>query len=103
MLKPVFVPLKLKHFNEFALGDKRSELRLYGPRWNERVCIVGRRVVLSMGYGTRLRISGVIREFHKRRAHTFGSTYQADIDSLFGPGDHWIAEIRIDLDPRPNV
>ena len=38
-----------QYYDQFATGEKRDELRLYGPRWNERTCPVGRPVILSRG------------------------------------------------------
>lgn len=57
----MFIPLKKIYFEQFAKREKREEFRLYGPRWNERVCAIGREVILSCGYsGPRLtgKISG---------------------------------------------
>jgi len=59
----LFVPLKTEYFRAFADGTKQTEYRIYGPRWNERVCRVGRRVVLSNGYGKRERLTGTITAF----------------------------------------
>ena len=95
--RPLFIPLKTKYFEMFLSGEKMSELRPYGPRWNEKVCRVGREVVLSKGYGKQHRIKGYIREFYKRRATTFGSTYRAAIQDVYGTLDMDIAEIRIEL------
>ena len=95
--RPLFIPLKTKWFEQFKSGEKRSELRLYGPRWNETTCRIGRSVVISKGYGKAERLAGTIREFYKRRGDTFGSTYQAAIVECFGSTDVDIAEIRIDL------
>jgi hypothetical protein len=36
-------------------GTKDTEYRLYGPRWNERTCSIGRPAVISKGYGIRHR------------------------------------------------
>lgn len=99
--KPLFIPLKRRYFEQYEHSQKRSELRLYGPRWNERTCPAGRPVVLSLGYGKQSRLLGTIVEFRKRRASTFGSTYQASIAEVFGPGDHWIAQIVIELPVAP--
>lgn len=56
MQKPLFVPLKTEWFRAFEAGRKRTEYRLYGPRWNENTCTPGRPVTLSHGYsGKRLR------------------------------------------------
>ncbi len=97
-MKPLFIPLNTEFYEAFLSGDKGSELRLYGPRWNENTCPVGRGVILSKGYGKQNRITGVIREFHKRDARTFGKTYQGSIMKIYGTLDKPIAEIRISLD-----
>ena len=47
--KLLFIPLKAEYYDQFATGEKRDELRLYGPRWNKRTCPVGRPVILSRG------------------------------------------------------
>lgn len=63
MSKPLFVPLRREYFEAFERGEKTEEYRPYGPRWNERTCFPGRRVVLSLGYGKARRLTGVIRAF----------------------------------------
>jgi hypothetical protein len=63
MTKPLFIPLKAEYFDAFVAGVKNTEYRPYGPRWNERVCAVGRRVILSRGYGIRRRSWGYIGVF----------------------------------------
>jgi hypothetical protein len=97
-VRPLFIPLKTEYFNAFLTGQKNEELRLYGPRWNERTCPPGRRVILSKGYGKQYRIEGTIWEFRVRDANTFGSTYKASVHKLYGTLDKPIAEIRIRID-----
>lgn len=63
----MFIPLKKKYFEQFATGEKTEEFRLYGKRWNERVCVPGRDVVLSCGYSG-ARLDGTISAFNVRRA-----------------------------------
>lgn len=63
MTKPLFIPLKAEYFDAFVAGKKNTEYRPYGPRWNERVCAPGRRVVLSRGYGIKRRSWGYISVF----------------------------------------
>jgi hypothetical protein len=58
--KPLFIPLKTAYFEAFERGAKRQEFRPWGPRWNERTCSPGRRVVLSYGYGKERRLTGEI-------------------------------------------
>lgn len=97
---PLFVPLKTVYFNAFICGSKGDELRRYGPRWNEKTCVVGRKVLLSKGYGKKHRATGVLWKFKKQHGTTFGSTYRADILSVFGTLDIWIACLSIkDVQP----
>lgn len=64
--KPLFVPLATVHFNAFDDGLKDTEMRVDGPRWNAATCQIGRRVILSKGYGKWKRISGKIVSFARR-------------------------------------
>ena len=95
-IKPLFIPLKTEHFDAWKSGDKTDELRLYGKRWNERTCWVGRDVVLSRGYGRKHRMRGRLWKFKKQHAPTFGSAYKAAILDCFKTLDVWIAVISID-------
>jgi hypothetical protein len=58
----LFIPLKREYFDAFRLGKKTEEFRPYGPRWNEKTCVIGRAVTLSLGY-TQHRIHGVVTSF----------------------------------------
>jgi len=72
-----------------------EELRLYGPRWNERTCTVGRAVTLSKGYSKGNRLTGRIWKFKRQHGTTFGSTYKAAIATCYGTLDVWIACISV--------
>ncbi len=96
--KPLFIPLRGEFWDAFADGVKKDELRRYGPRWNESVCRIGRPVVLSRGYGRRHRLNGRIRAFKKQHGSTFGSTYKASIERIYGTLDLYIACIGIELE-----
>ena len=61
--KPLFIPLKGEYYDAFADGRKDTEYRRRGPRWNAETCRIGRRVILSRGYGKKSRIEGVIVGF----------------------------------------
>lgn len=63
--KDLFVPLKRQFFEAFERGEKSVEYRIYGPRWNELTCQIGRMVTLSLGYGKRRRLRGVITDFRR--------------------------------------
>jgi hypothetical protein len=78
--------------------DKHSEHRLCRPRWNEKTCPPGRPILLSKGYGKQHSLQGVITEFLKRDAKTFGSTYRDSMLRLYGKLDKPTAEIRIKLE-----
>lgn len=65
MTKPLFIPLKTAYFEAFAKGEKTTEYRPYGPRWNERTCPVGRKVTLSQGYGKARRLTGTVIAFDR--------------------------------------
>jgi hypothetical protein len=66
-MKPLFIPLKAEFYEAFATGSKDTEYRLYGARWNEHTCAIGRAVVLSYGYGVQRRMSGVVVGFTRSR------------------------------------
>lgn len=70
MEKPLFIPLKREFFEAFKAGEKIEEFRPEGPRWNARTCRVGRRVVLSLGYGKRDRLSGRVAAYSARKEPT---------------------------------
>lgn len=96
-MKPLFIPLKTKYFEAFASGEKTEELRLYGPRWNEKTCKPGREVILSKGYGKNARMNGRVWKFKKQHGSTFGSTYKQAILEVYGTLDVQIACISIEL------
>lgn len=62
---PLFVPLRREYFEAFEQRKKKEEYRPYGPRWNEKTCHIGRRVVLSLGYGKQRRLTGTITSFDR--------------------------------------
>jgi len=94
-MKPLFIPLKTKYYNAFASGEKKEELRVYGPRWNEKTCTINRHVILSKGYGKHARMKGRIWRFKKQHGSLFGSTCQNAIKEVFGTLDIDIACIDI--------
>ena len=93
----LFVPLMTPYYEAFERGDKTEELRLYGPRWNEATCRIGREVILSKGYGKKNRLHGRIWKFKRQHGSTFGSTYKAAILDRYKTLDVWIACISIEL------
>lgn len=81
----LFVPLKREYYERFRDGEKAVEFRPYGPRWNERTCVAGRRVVLSLGYGQRHRMTGIVTSFR-----VADESERAEIPgwaACYGPGD----------------
>jgi hypothetical protein len=69
-MKPLFIPLCREPFRGFQSGAKTEEFRIHGPRWNAATCPVGRRVTLSLGYGRKNRMIGVITGFEVRHEPT---------------------------------
>lgn len=101
-VKPLFIPLKTKHYEAFADGSKLEELRLYGPRWNETTCKLGRDVVLSKGYGKYARMTGKICFFVKIHGSTLSPKNKAAVQEIYGTLDVLIALIGIE-ELRPQV
>jgi hypothetical protein len=60
--RPLFIPLKREWFEKFRDGSKTIEYRRLGPKWNPKVCWIGRPVILSNGYSG-ARITARIRKF----------------------------------------
>lgn len=91
---PLFVPLAGPWFDAFDRGTKTWEYRRFGPRWNKQTCRVGRRVVLSRGYGKQRRRSGVIVGFRVLPCHRAPKAARAIYKTARS-----IAAIKIKLDP----
>jgi hypothetical protein len=96
-MKPLCIPLKSECYAAFQRGYEGSELRRYGPRGNERICPVGRPVMVSKGDGNQNRRQARLSGVHRRNARTFGSTYRASIERLYGSLGVEIAEIRLEI------
>lgn len=95
----LFIPLRGEYFDAFARGEKHTEYRRRGPRWNAETCAIGRRVVLSRGYGKGQRLTGVISGFSY-------DTIPAKLPGwleCYGPGAGDAACITITLDVPPNA
>lgn len=99
MSKPLFIPLKRDYFEAFERGEKREEYRPFGPRWNRRTCEIGRSVVLSLGYGKRRRLIGVVTSFRVELApavlpgwvECYGKTPRAEAAACIGITVHQTA------------
>jgi hypothetical protein len=76
-VKPLFIPLTSRWFEEFYEGKKTTEYRPYGKRWNEQTCPVGRAVTLSKGYGKHHRLKAVITAFTQSTTATTSLDWQA--------------------------
>lgn len=86
MEKPLFIPLRAEFFDAFAVGDKGTEFRPLGPRWNATTCRVGRAVTLSRGYGKSRRLSGVVAGFTEVRPDAV-----PEIRRVYPTGDRFAA------------
>ena len=90
--KPLFVPLKTEWLDAFASGQKTSEWRAHGPRWNAGTCWPGRAVILSHGYSG-ARLHARIAKVRYRTART-----RAQV-AFFGEGTECIVLELIDIHP----
>ena len=90
-MKPLFIPLKSEFYDAFANGTKDTEYRVYGPRWNERTCPIGREVVLSRGYGKARRLHGTVASFHVSAEIPQTPLWQ----DIYGPHHRYAACIQI--------
>lgn len=59
-MKPLFIPLKKFWYSVFLAGDKNTEYRAYGPRWNEKTCFPGRDALLNNGYTNKNSIQATV-------------------------------------------
>ncbi|MDT8383007.1 MAG: hypothetical protein RRB22_01175 [Gammaproteobacteria bacterium] len=100
-MRPLFLPLYTQYFNAYKDGSKTGELRLYGPRWNEKTCTVGREVVLSKGYGKQARMIGKVCFFAKVYGQHLNPENKKAVQAMYGTLDVLIAFIGIeDLKPH---
>lgn len=91
-MKPLFCPLKTQYFNQFKNGEKNTEYRAYGKRWNENTCAIGRIITLSHGYSGE-RLHGKITDFQIKNI----SNTNEDVMSLYRNKTELIACITIEL------
>ena len=97
-MKPLFIPLNTEYYRAFERGEKTTEYRLYGPRWNEKTCTLGRRVTLSLGYGKKNRLYGTVTAFAVDQSPAKRPGWTA----CYGPSNGFAACITIQLDARPS-
>ena len=95
--KPLFIPLKTEFFEAFERGEKTTEYRMAGPRWNAKTCRVGRKVTLSHGYSPKRRLYGTVKAFYEDTAVCMTDAWIA----CYGPSDALAACIVIELEPKP--
>jgi hypothetical protein len=93
-LHALFIPLRKEYFEAFERGEKVTEYRMHGPRWNEKTCKIGRRVTLSLGYGKQRRLTGTINDFRLHYAPEEIPGWEA----CYGPRTATAACIGITLD-----
>lgn len=95
----LFIPLRKEFFEAFAEGRKQWEYRRHGTRWNAETCSIGRRVVLSLGYGKHRRLTGRVADFmivhHPDCLPGWLARYGTDAGHA--------ACIRVEIDPSPNA
>jgi len=102
-LKPLFIALKSEHFISFESGGKKFEIRKYGKRWNEKTCPVGRKVILSKGYGKKHRMNGNITSFSKLSANALSERDRVVVTLIYGSLDFYVSMIGISVDSKSVV
>jgi len=95
--RPLFIPLKGKHYDAFARGEKTVEMRRFGLRWNSRTCAPGREVILSRGYGKEQRLRGTITQLTVARGRALDAAEQAAMLECYGTTDMAVCLIHIKL------
>lgn len=96
--KPLFVPLQSRWYFAFEHRIKKFEVRIYGPRWNEKTCRVGRDAVLSRGYGKANRLAAEVVSFEKLKSYKdLPDPYRGEFLEVFGDRDDEIAFIGLDV------
>ncbi len=96
--KPLFIPLKAEFFEEFERGEKDTEYRRRTQQWNGTACRIGRRVVLSRGYGKARRLTGTIVGFHYDNLPTVNIPRWLEVYPDYDGGG--AVCIKIKLDPK---
>lgn len=97
MLPPLFIPLRAQYYDAFENGTKTCELHRYGPRWNEGTCVLGRRAVLSKGYGKAHRLVAVVTAFSKALPAELAPSDRLAATLIYGDEDFSLAVIGLDV------
>lgn len=94
-IKPLFLPLKTEYFNAFKNGSKTHELRV-GARWGHIYCHIGRKVILSKGYGKYERLNGMITSFEAVSVDSLSDNDYNAVKELY-PYTDYINKIGIEV------
>lgn len=81
--KALFIPLNTEHYDKFDSGEKDTEYRILGPRWNLDCIWVGRKVTISKGYGKQNRIKGEVKHLKVIKRRYLPESVQADLDKIY--------------------
>jgi hypothetical protein len=95
--KPLFIPLNTEYYEQFESGEKKVELRQYGPRWNKKTCRVGRAATLSKGYGKKNRMYGHVSSFKKVYGANLSLCDQLAFRNCYGSVGVYVACIGIEF------
>lgn len=95
--KPLFIPLRARHFADFEAGTKIVEYRQHKRQWNLGNVRVGRRATLSLGYNGGKRLYGVVTSADVRHSSTLPEYDRAAVLECYG-GDVELICIGIKID-----
>lgn len=82
--KALFIPLMAKYYDAFIRGDKDTEYRLHGKRWNLKTCYSGRQVILSRGYGKQNRVTGAIEDVYVAPSQALPGLLKLSLREIYG-------------------
>jgi len=81
--KALFIPLNTEYYNQFESGEKDTEYRILGPRWNLKCIWIGRKVTISKGYGKQNRIKGEVTDLKIIERGCLPESVQNDLDKIY--------------------
>ena len=97
--KNLFVPLKTEFYDKIKSGEKLEEFRLYGSKWNEKTCALGRGITFSKGYGKHERMYGTVTGYSDQTLSSLDDKNEKAILSCYGKIEGYtsIARIKFEL------
>ena len=87
-----------KYFEQWIDRKKKYEMRIYGEKWNEKTCRVGKKAIIRCGSKGLSSVSGVISGFSVVEACDLPQSDQDTIKEIWGTIDLTMACIEINIE-----